>query len=242
MLYAKVVLGLPMDLAFDYSLPFSLQKKINLGSRVFVNFRNRRSVGYVVGLSKSSGVKNVKDVLSLIDEKPVLNKTMFLLAKRISEYYASSLGEAIETMLPEELRKGKMVKGGYLPQPNLPVDKSAIPFLLHDLSPRRRWEVYIGETKKALASKRSVIILFSDIPAVLRAKPLFEAALGREVYLSYRKQPKELLSWENIRSDSAAVVLGTRSAVFAPVNNLGLVILDREEDSVYKQEHVPHYH
>jgi primosomal protein N' (replication factor Y) len=241
-LYAKVVLGLPMDLAFDYSLPFSLQKNISLGSRVFVNFRNRKSVGYVAGLSKSSGVKNVKDVLSLIDEKPVLNKTMFLLAKRISEYYASSLGEAIETMLPEELRKGRMVKGEYLAHATLLADKNTAHLLIHDLSPRKRWEVYIAETKKALAAKRSVIILFSDIPAVLRAKALFETALGKEVYISYRKQPKELLSWESIRSDSTAVVLGTRSAVFAPVNNLGLIILDREEDSVYKQEQVPHYH
>ncbi len=269
MLYAKVVLGLPIDLAFDYSLPPNLQRDIKIGARVLVNFRNKKSVGYVVGLVKSSSVKNIKPVLNLIDKKPILNKAMLALAKEISDYYASSFGEAIETMLPEEIRRGKMVRGespqkaGHPPirpewaapqggrlanfhakvryggVPNL---MGTVPVLLHDFEPKERWEIYLDEVKKARDVGKSAIILFSDIPAALKVRVMFEKALNKEVHISYRKQPKELESWESIRFENQSVVLGTRSAVFAPVNNLGLIILDHEEDSVYKQEQTPHYH
>ncbi len=240
MLYAKVVLGLPIDVAFDYSIPLAFQNNISLGSRVFVNFRNRKSVGYVVGLVKNSSIKNIKPLLSLIDEKPILNKFMLALAKEISNYYASSFGEAIETMLPEEIRRGKMAQGVRYSGESSLMDTA--PVLLHDLEPRERWDLYINEVRKTWSVGKSAIILFSDIPAALKAKALFEKALDKEVHISYRKQPKELESWESIRSENSTLVLGTRSAVFAPVNNLGLIILDHEEDSVYKQEQAPHYH
>ncbi|MFA5287691.1 MAG: hypothetical protein WC394_05440, partial [Candidatus Omnitrophota bacterium] len=153
MLYAKVVLGLPIDVAFDYSLPLTFQENISFGSRVLVNFCNRKLVGYVVGLVNNSSVKNIKPILNLIDEKPILNKSMLILAKKISDYYASSLGEAIETMLPEEIRKGKAARGrspseisGDSLQGDRPTRMS--PVLLHDLDPERRWSIYIDEVKK----------------------------------------------------------------------------------------------
>jgi primosomal protein N' (replication factor Y) len=116
------------------------------------------------------------------------------------------------------------------------------PVLLHDLNPLGRFDLYLNEVRIAQENNKSAIILFSDVPKVLRVRDIFEKALKSEVYTLYRKQPKELESWESIRTKESAVVLGTRSAVFAPVNNLGLIILDHEEDSVYKQEQAPHYH
>ncbi len=264
MLYAKIVLGLPIDLAFDYSVPPGLEKNISIGERVLINFRNKKSVGYVVGITHKTEIKNIKAILSLIDEKPLLGKNMLLLAKRLAEYYCSSQGEAIEVMLPEGIRKGKKVweqaaaqtvpdsvsgqtavlARGLSPTcPERSREKGTVPgVLLHDLEPANRWDIYLNEIGKARVSNKSVIVLFSDISAALKAKAIFEKALGREVHISYRKQPKELDSWEDIRSRESCLVLGTRSAVFAPVNNLGLIILDHEEDSVYKQEQAPHYH
>ena len=248
MLYAKVVLGLPIDVAFDYSLPRGFENRVCVGARVWVNFRNRKSVGYVVGLTKSSAIKNIKDISGLVDERPLLGKEMLLLARKLADYYCCSYGEAIESILPPELRKGKNLEGApqrdtLLSEPvTLGSVPQVLPQVLHDLEPKRRWEIYVEEAKRAQDAGRSAIILFSDIQLVLRAKEIFEKAKVNDVHALYRKEKEEFMVWQEVRSKESSIVLGTRSAVFAPVNNLGLIILDHEEDSVYKQEQVPHYH
>lgn len=122
MLYAKVVLGLPIDGPFDYLVSTDLENKpqgnglasdsqshkISAGMRVWVNFRNKKEVAYVVGLSNKTRIKKLKEISSLIDATPVLDEKMLLLTKELANYYCSSWGEAIETALPDELRKGKI--------------------------------------------------------------------------------------------------------------------------------------
>ena len=108
MLYAKVVLGLPIDGPFDYLVPTDLENKISVGMRAWVNFRNKREVAYVVGLSNKTRIKKLKEISSLIDAEPVLDEKMLLLTKQLADYYCSFWGEAIETALPDELRKGKI--------------------------------------------------------------------------------------------------------------------------------------
>lgn len=108
MLYAKVVLGLPIDGPFDYIVPVNLEDKVRVGARAWVNFRNKKEVAYVVGLSNKTRIKKLKEISSLIDAAPVLDEKMLLLTKRLADYYCCSWGEAIETALPDELRKGKI--------------------------------------------------------------------------------------------------------------------------------------
>jgi len=246
MLYAKVVLGLPIDGPFDYLVPADLEAKVKPGARVWVNFRNKKEVAYVVGLSAGSKIKKVKEISALIDAVPILDERMLLLTKRVAEYYCCSWGEAIESAVPEELRKGRISKGALLDKPSLDVKRC--PRLDQDtgkiifLSGFDRMPVYLREIKEALAAKRSAILLFSDIKAAQMAGGSIAKSLGIEVHLSFRKQPKELDSWERISQAPYCVVAGTRSAIFSPVNNPGLIIIDRQEDQVYKQEQVPHYH
>ncbi len=110
MLYAKVVLGLPIDSSFDYLVPLELENKISIGARIWVNFRNKKEVAYVIGLSNKTTIRKIKDILAVIDFAPVLDKEMLLLTKRLAEYYCCSWGEAIETALPAELRRGNKIK------------------------------------------------------------------------------------------------------------------------------------
>ena len=107
MLYAKVVLGLPVEGPFDYLVPADLENKISVGSRAWVNFRNKKEVAYIVGLSNKTKIKKIKEISDVIDTAAVLDESMLLLTKRLSEYYCCSWGEAIEAALPDELRKGK---------------------------------------------------------------------------------------------------------------------------------------
>jgi len=245
MLYVKVVLGLPVDGPFDYLVPLDLEKKVSVGARVWVNFRNKKEVAYVVGSSAKSKIKKVKEISALIDASPLLDERMLLLTKRVAEYYCCSWGEAIESALPGELRKGKKWGQNYFSGPILKPGKIILtPFSgekIIFLSGFDRMPVYLREIKEVLAAKRSAIVLFSDIKAGEKAREVIEKSLGIEVHLSFRKQPRELESWERIRQAPYCVVAGTRSSIFSPVNNPGLIIIDQEEDQVYKQEQAPHY-
>ena len=110
--YVNVVLGLPVEGPFDYLVPENLDKKIPIGARVFVNFRNKKEVAYVVGLSNKTKIKKIKEVISLIDTFPIVDEKMLELCGKLSQYYCCSLGEAIETALPDDLRKGRLIKKG----------------------------------------------------------------------------------------------------------------------------------
>jgi len=241
-LYAKVVLGLPIDGPFDYFVPPDLEHKILLGMRVWVNFRNKKEVAYVVGLSNKTKIKIIKEISTVIDAAVVLDEQMLQLTKKLAEYYCCSWGEAIEAALPDELRKGKID-----PTPiNVKIDPTPINVKIDPtpiiLQGQERMPVYLREIKAAWLLKRSAVVLFSDIPEAEKAKELIEKDLGTEVFLVFRKQPKELEAWAKIRQAEHCIVVGTRSSIFSPVNNLGLIIIDQEQEQVYKQEQVPHYH
>ncbi|MCX5698892.1 MAG: primosomal protein N' [Candidatus Omnitrophica bacterium] len=246
MLYANVVLGLPIDGPFDYLVPPDLGNKISVGTRVWVNFRNKKEVAYIVELSDKTTIKKLKEISTLIDTEPILDEKMFLLTRQLAGYYCCSWGEAIEAALPDEIRKGKEVKKGdgslliNKEKENRPLFLKVRPFFL--LQGANRTDVYLKEIKLAVSNRESVIVIFTDINAVLKAADVIRQSLKIIPQVLYRKQPKELGAWISVRQSDFSVVLGTRSSIFAPVNNLGLIIVDQEEDQVYKQEQVPHYH
>jgi len=239
--YAQVVLGLPVEGPFDYIAPPQINQKINPGQRVSIDFRNKKVIGYVTGITAKSRIKNVKPILEIIDEYPVLSRNMLTLTKELSDYYCCSWGEAIETALPEALRLGKKVSQVEDKKLNFK-NKSSEAVLIHNLGSKNRWDIYLRQIKTCLENSRSAIIIFPDINAALRAKDYLCATISNRVAILYRKQPKELEQWLALKSGKFDIVVGTRSAIFAPLNNLGLIIIDEEEDFVYKQDQVPHYH
>ncbi|MFH0918170.1 MAG: primosomal protein N' [Candidatus Omnitrophota bacterium] len=238
MLYANVVLGLPIDGPFDYLVPDGLEAKISVGVRVWVNFRNKKEVAYVVKLNNKTKIIKLKEIIAVIDTAPILDEWMLALTQALAKYYCCSWGEALEAALPEELRKGK--ETGQAPL-GLALPRAGCPRSLF-VQGVDRLPVYLREIKKVLAAKESVIILCSNMAAVEKVKEEIQKSSSVEVFIAFRKQPKELEIWEKIREADYCVVVGMRSSIFSCVNNLGLIIIDQEEDQVYKQEQVPHYH
>jgi primosomal protein N' (replication factor Y) len=242
MLYAKVVVGLPIDGPFDYLVPQSWVQKINIGVRVWVNFGNRRILGYVVGLAKKTAIKKIKPVLDILDARAVLDRNLLLLTKELADYYCCSWGEVIETALPEALRKGKRFSPEIGPSQDNPGQNSLEALLIQDPDAKARWDVYLAKIKETIAKNMSVICLSADTRALLKAQERISAGLGIAPAILYRKRAEGLEEWTKIKEGKARIVLGMRSAVFAPSNNLGLVIVDEEQDGSYKQDQVPHYH
>jgi len=88
-----------------------LEGEVRIGTRVWVNFRNKKEVAYVVELNNKTKIKKLKEIISVIDTFPVLDEPLLELTKRLAQYYCCSWGEAIDAALPEDLRKGKPVQG-----------------------------------------------------------------------------------------------------------------------------------
>jgi primosomal protein N' (replication factor Y) len=118
------------------------------------------------------------------------------------------------------------------------------PHLLYGITGSGKTAVYVAAMQRALASNKSALLLVPEIGLTPATAAQMVAAFGSEVALLHSQlTPDERAEqWHRIRRGEARVVVGTRSAVFAPMPNLGLILVDEEHDGSYKQEETPRYH
>ena len=116
--------------------------------------------------------------------------------------------------------------------------------LLHGITGSGKTEVYLHLIEHCLAGGRTALALVPEIALTPAARALFRARLGWRVALlhSGMSEAERHDEWWRVRRGAATVAIGTRSAVFAPLENLGLIIVDEEHDSSYKQMETPRYH
>jgi len=134
--------------------------------------------------------------------------------------------EALGTMV------AAMEKGGFRPH------------LLYGVTGSGKTAVYVAAMRRALAAGKSALLLVPEIGLTPGTAAQMVAAFGGEVALLHSQlTPDERAEqWHRIRRGEARVVIGTRSAVFAPMPELGLILVDEEHDGSYKQEESPRYH
>jgi len=115
--------------------------------------------------------------------------------------------------------------------------------LLHGVTGSGKTEVYLGAIDAALSRGKSTIVLVPEIALTLWIGRLVRARFGATVAVLHSGLPdiERAREWWRVRNGDARVVVGTRSAVFAPLENLGLIIVDEEQESAYKQEETPRY-
>jgi primosomal protein N' (replication factor Y) len=124
---------------------------------------------------------------------------------------------------------------------------TARPILLHGVTGSGKTEIYLQAIKIALARGRNAIVLVPEISltpqTVERFKSRFAAMQdGVAVLHSHLSEGERHDEWHKIHSARARIVIGARSAVFAPLQNLGLIVVDEEHENSYKQEEAPRYH
>jgi len=243
---AQIVVGLPVEGPFDYSIGKDFQKPIAIGQRVRVSFNHRNRIGFIIGVKQKSRFKKLNPVLSLLDKDPILDTKAFKLTKALSEYYGCSWGEAIETYLPAALRRGKYMISEDIASASPKSTKARIEkvVLVHDQSKDKKWMFLIQQIQEIIRKKRSVIFLVPEVILIENVVAHLKESLKCPLIVLDRKlKPRqELAQWSQIKGGGPCVAIGTRSAIFAPVSNLGLIIISEEEDRAYKQEQSPHYH
>lgn len=116
--------------------------------------------------------------------------------------------------------------------------------LLHGVTGSGKTAVYLAAMQRALDGGKSALLLVPEIGLTPAITAQLDAAFGARVALlhSALTPPERAEQWHRIRRGEAPIVVGTRSAIFAPVPNLGLILVDEEHDSSYKQEEAPRYH
>ncbi len=117
------------------------------------------------------------------------------------------------------------------------------PFLLHGVTGSGKTAVYLAAMQRALDRGLASILLVPEIGLTPQTAGLLDAAFGAKVALLHSALTPEERSeqWRRIRRGDAPIVVGTRSAIFAPVPHLGLILVDEEHDQSYKQEETPRY-
>jgi len=244
MLYVEVSVNLPIYEVFDYSVPDDLKSKVDLGKRVWVPFRNQKKLGYIVGLKNHSFINRVKPIDEVIDEVPLLDKKFLKLSKVICDYYVCSLAQIIELFLPVALRKGKKIQ--IISQSPLKKTVAQSPHitLIQDLKDSARWKVYLEKINSAFIKDKQVIFLVPCIQKIEKVAQIINKEFNIEplVFHSGQCQSDNLSVWQKIRNDQAKIAITTRMGIFLPFSNLGLIIIDEENDASYKEEQSPYYH
>jgi primosomal protein N' (replication factor Y) len=118
------------------------------------------------------------------------------------------------------------------------------PILLFGVTGSGKTAVYVAAMQRALDAGKSALLLVPEIGLTPAMAGQMFAAFGKEVAMLHSAlTPDERAEqWHRIRRGEARIVIGTRSAVFAPMANLGLILVDEEHDGSYKQEETPRYH
>ncbi len=129
----------------------------------------------------------------------------------------------------------------------LAAPERAKPILLHGVTGSGKTEIYLQAIRAALERGRSAIVLVPEISLTPQTVERFKSRFAElheavAVLHSHLSQGERHDEWHKIHSGRARIVIGARSAVFAPLKDLGLIIVDEEHETTYKQEEAPRYH
>lgn len=191
-----------------------------------------------------------KEILDLFKEDLVLKSKCNL----ISNYTTSKLIEngILEEVKQEEYRLNNdcikkennmvLTNDQGLAIKEILSNDSFIPYLLHGVTGSGKTEVYMNVIEKII-EKKEVIVLVPEISLTPQFIKTFKDRFGSNIAILHSKlsDGERFDEWRKILNKEVSIVIGARSAIFAPFTNLGLIIIDEEHSSTYKQENNPRY-
>ena len=253
---------------YSYAVPDGLD--VVPGHRVTVPFGRRNTYGFVVSLGTEDPGVEVKQILEA-GQDPLLLPHQVELARLVADHYWVPLIECVRAMLPPRVRAGGSTGSApssrqkrhsrllelavgparHEPAPPLTPEQSAAleviganaETLLHGVIASGKTEVYLAAAQKALSDGLRVLLLVPEISLTPQLVERVRARLAAPIAIlqSQLTELERAQQWWRVRRGEAMVVLGSRSAVFAPIPKLGLIVLDEEGSAAYKQDRTPRY-
>jgi primosomal protein N' (replication factor Y) len=267
--FAQVALALPLRQTFVYRIPDRLANQIASGVQVRVPFRGRPRRGIVVSVERESGREAVQDVAAAFPPA-LFDPHLLALTRWIADYYLAPWGEVLAAALPGG-GEGLAGSRGRKRAVEDPVLEAALPdrfrltaeqraatrsiersvrsggftaWLLHGVTASGKTEVYLRAAAAAREAGGPSLVLVPEVALSSQLVREFRRRFGRRVGVlhSYLTVGERRRNWELARRGGLDVVVGARSAVFAPLPGLRLIVVDEEHESGYKQGNAPRYH
>lgn len=272
MMFAQIAVPAPLrplDILLDYRIPEELAELVSPGTLVEVPLGRQKTWGLVfsTSLKPTFQAKNYRDILGVKLPFPIFSEGRLRFLHWLSKHYFFPLGECAESAIPGPIRSGTKrtlklptTKASNPPalKPTLnlnPAQAAAVTsisktfgtassHLLWGITGSGKTEVYLRLIDSILLLGQGAIVLVPEIALTPQLAQRFEDRFPGEVAIFHSAQkPTELRkAYLEVALGFKNIVLGPRSALFAPVVNPGLIIVDEEHDGSYKQEERLRYH
>ena len=264
-LVLRVAVPLPLRFTLDYLFPKKYQATIQPGTRILVPLHKQQVVGVVLAITTESKLKltKLKPALAVLDDTPLLPQTILDLLVWTSNYYHHPIGEVVSHALPSLLRNNPDKKednynyresiktaSNKAPMIQLNTDQNQAiitikksldkfqPFLLDGVTGSGKTEIYLHVIADIIAANKQALVLVPEINLTPQTIARFTAHFAIPIAVFHsRLTPKErLLAWLMAKNGAAPIIIGTRSAIFTPLQNPGIIIIDEEHDLSFKQQ------
>jgi primosomal protein N' (replication factor Y) (superfamily II helicase) len=242
------------------ALTYSSPAQLSVGAVVSVPLQRSSAIGVVTGeVGKPSF--NTKDILEAY-ELPPLPTSLVSMVTWLREYYPAPLGQTTMAILPGQLTHKHIEATKGITRP-VPISDQELPaltaeqeavltqiikpdtYILHGDTGTGKTRVYIELARRAVADGKSVLALTPEISLTSQLAASFQHVFGERVVIVHSgltPKARQQVWLTTLRSTEPLIVLGPRSALFAPIQNVGLIVIDESHEPAYKQEQAPHYH
>ena len=235
-----------------------------IGKRAEVRFGNKKMTGFITKIYDSFPshcavpLEKIKQVSKIVDSEPLITQELLETAIWVSKYYLCTIGEAVNSILPSARRESSEqsfsfdseISAGIRQNLSEEQKKAVNDILAHAEKNESSFhylygptgsgktEVFLQTAEQILKKNKGVIYLVPEISLTQQVVDSVVNRFGPQVAVLHSSltQSQKLTQWKKILHREARIVIGARSAIFAPVPDLGMIIIDEEHDSSYNQE------
>ncbi len=262
----RIAIPTPLWQSFDYlPCDQDVDRHYESGIRIKVPFGYRELVGILLAVTQHSEVPpdKLKKIIEIVDEQPLISKPLLQLYQWASDYYHFPIGEVILGTIPKKLREGhlnpcnaldassekrwpKKIENKHL-QLNEQQQEALLSitehsnfntYLLHGVTGSGKTEVYLQSLAALLNAKKQALVLVPEIALTPQTVRRFQERFNVPVVQLHSEltDKQRMTAWMQAYHGEAGIVIGTRSAIFVPLKNPGMIIVDEEHDTSFKQQ------
>lgn len=240
------------------SFTYYSEEPLQIGQTVIIEIGKKQVIGIILRKTNKP-IYNTKPIISIIEKEP-LPQQLIDLSIWLSKYYATPLALVLQTILPSGIQKNRRIKNSVQNIPerdrtNIVFNKEQFEvintlknhisgtFLLQGVTGSGKTEIYIEAVRQALANNLSAIIIVPEIALTSQLISEFSNHFDN-ILITHSKMTESArhLVWlEALNSSTPLVVIGPRSALFTPLKNIGVIVIDEAHEPSLKQEQAPRY-
>ena len=268
---ARVAVDVPLahlDRLFDYRIPEALEEAAVVGARVQVRFSGQQQRGWIVELADASEHADLAALGKVISSEPIVTPAVYAMIRAVADHYAGTWPDVARLAIPPRHASTEKAPQREWPEPRpapapsilpgYPAGSSFLEAVADGRSPRALWQAaavaggpgdllggVVEAVDAALRSGRSALVVFPTVRELQRATPRFHEVFGAGAVGSLAFEAGQSARYRAYLAASrgqARIMLGTRAASFAPLRDLGLIVVVDDGNDAHSDPRTPHPH